>query len=232
MKPASLKSFTIVFIIIVTIELICDHIDIARGFHYATKPLIVISLLWFFIRNGKGLSSNTTKLTIAALCFSLLGDVFLMLVDTSPHFFMIGLICFLIAHIMYVLVFRKSMNKSIKPYLFIILLCIYAFGLFSFLKDGLGELLIPVVVYMLVILAMATFAYIRKGQVSIISYKMVLLGAILFMISDSILALNKFVEPINYSGILIMLTYAFAQYFIIIGLLKQHEELPPKRSNN
>ena len=101
-----------------------------------------------------------------------------------------------------------------------LLLIIYASGLFYLLKDGLGEMLIPVVVYMVVILTMAVTAFLRKAKVSPLSYNLVLIGAICFMLSDSILALNKFYQPIPWSNVSIMITYALAQYLIVIGILK------------
>ena len=60
----------------------------------------------------------------------------------------------------------------------------------------------------------------RKGIVNSSSYNLVFIGAIFFMISDSILALNKFYQPIPFSNISIMLTYALAQYLIVLGILK------------
>ena len=156
--------------------------------------------------------------------FSLLGDVMLMFVDTSEHFFTLGLVAFLTAHIMYVLVFLKHRNKQKSPFGFIALLLIYAACLFNFLKDGLGDMLIPVIVYMFIILAMATTAFLRKNNVNILSYGLVFFGAICFMISDSILALNKFYQPIPWSNVSIMVTYALAQYLIVIGILKLKEK--------
>ena len=67
---------------------------------------------------------------------------------------------------------------------------------------------------------MATTAFLRKGSVSIQNYKWVLLGAILFLISDSLLSVNMFYKPIAFANVLIMVTYAFAQYFIVLGILK------------
>jgi uncharacterized membrane protein YhhN len=93
--------------------------------------------------------------------------------------------------------------------------------MFYFLKDGLHDMLIPVMVYMFVILLMATTAFLRKGIVNNLSYTLVFVGAIFFMISDSLLALNKFHEPLPFSNISIMLTYSIAQYLIVLGILKQ-----------
>ena len=127
-------------------------------------------------------------------------------------------------YIFYVLVFIRQRNKKIKPVGFMILLVIYASGLFYVMLDGLHEMLIPVGIYMIVILSMATLAYCRKGIVSRLGYFYVLIGAIFFLVSDSILALNKFYQPQVYASISIMLTYALAQYFIVIGMLSHKDE--------
>jgi uncharacterized membrane protein YhhN len=134
---------------------------------------------------------------------------------------MLGLVAFLLAHVMYIITFLKQKNTLQQPFTFIAILLVYASGLFYLLKGGLGAMLIPVVIYMLAILTMATTAYLRKGTVTHLSYTMVFIGAVLFMVSDSLLALNMFYKPFPFANIGIMLTYALAQFFIVIGILKQ-----------
>ncbi len=214
------KQFSILFFIIVLIELLSGSSESLLSIHYIAKPAIVISLIFLFVKTSKSLSKPIKNLTLLALVFSLLGDVLLMFVDKSEYVFTLGLVAFLIAHIMYVLLFLKHRNKVKSPFGFIALLLIYAACLFNFLNDGLGVMLIPVIVYMLAILSMSTSAFLRKDKVNILSYGLVFLGAIFFMISDSILALNKFHQPIPWSNISIMVTYAMAQYLIVIGILK------------
>jgi len=214
------RQFTILFFIIVLIELLSGSTESLQNVHYIAKPAIVISLIFLFIKTSESLSKPIKTLTLLALIFSLLGDVLLMFVDKSEHFFTLGLVAFLTAHIMYVLLFLKHRNKGSFPYGFIILLLIFATSLFNFLKDGLGVMLIPVAIYMLIILTMATTAYLRKNSVNILSYGLVFLGAFFFLISDSILAINKFHQPILWSNISIMVTYAIAQYLIVLGILK------------
>ncbi|MEO1033904.1 MAG: lysoplasmalogenase family protein, partial [Bacteroidota bacterium] len=63
--------------------------------HYFAKPAIVISLLFLFIKTSGLLDKSLRNTTIAALIFSLLGDILLMFVDQSPHFFTAGLVAFL-----------------------------------------------------------------------------------------------------------------------------------------
>ena len=139
-----------------------------------------------------------------------------------PVLFIIGLGGFLIAHINYVYVLIKS-GARINPLgrrawvggPFIVL---YGVALLSVLWPHLGDLRIPVLLYALVLMLKGVAALIRKVK---IGFYMVLLGAILFILSDSMLALNKFVNPIEKSGVLIMSTYMFAQLFIVFGLTKK-----------
>lgn len=219
----SKKSFSILFFIIVIAELISGNIESLSQLHYFTKPLILSSLIIFFWKQSHHLNKGTKNITLFALLFSLLGDISLMFVDKSANFFMSGLVAFLLAHVMYILVFFKSKNKTQNAIPFTFVLIIYASGLFYILKDGLGDMLIPVLAYILVILTMVITASLRKESVSNISYNLVFIGALFFLISDSVLAVNKFYEPFALSGIIIMITYALAQYLIVMGILKQSD---------
>ena len=219
------QKFSGIYAIIVIIELICGNFDDLETIHYFTKPLIVLSLLIFFFTQNQLINKTIKTLMILALVFSLIGDVALLFDAINPNYFIIGLASFLLAHVMYVLVFLKQRNKNKNPLGFIILMLGYAALLFYVLNDGLGDLLIPVVVYMIVILSMSTSAYLRQKLNNTISYNWVFIGAILFMLSDSILALDKFYQPLPLSSISIMLTYALAQYCIVIGILKHNKQM-------
>lgn len=219
------QKFTSLYAIIVMIELICGYFSNLESIHYLTKPLILVSLLIFFFTQNQFLDKTIKILILLALVFSLIGDVSLLFDDIHPIYFIIGLASFLLAHVMYVLAFLKQRDHKKSPIGFIILMLLYAAFLFYILKDGLGDLLIPVIVYMIVILSMSTTAFLRQKHNNIKSYNWVFIGAILFMISDSILALNKFYQTLPLSSISIMLSYALAQYCIVIGILKHKKVL-------
>ncbi len=213
--------FVIVFAIIVLAELFLMNIESIFLLHYFTKPLIVGSLIAYFLSKGRHLDKSTKNLTLFALIFSVIGDMFLMYTDKSPNFFTSGLIAFLLAHVMYILVFIKKKNHKIKLYGIIASLLIFGGILFYFLKDGLGNMLIPVLIYMLVILIMATMAFWRKGNVNKQSFYLVFIGALFFIFSDSLIALDKFYMAIPFARTGIILTYAFAQLLIVSGIIKQ-----------
>jgi uncharacterized membrane protein YhhN len=218
------KGFTALFFVIVIIELFSSTIKALSGLHDIAKPLIVSSLLLFFLLNGKHLSQKTRKFMILALCFSLAGDILIMFDDTSINYFLAGLISFLLAHIMYIYVFLNKKNNKIKPIIFTSLLILYAIGFIYILKDGLESMFIPVIIYMLAILIMAISGSLRKNNVSNISYNLVISGALLFMISDSFIAINRFYTSVPSEHLIIMSTYSLAQYCIVMGVLRQNNK--------
>lgn len=223
MKPIQTTTFLVIFVILVFLETVIANLEGFDTLHFISKPLILSALITYFWLTTKPTNKRLKQLTLMALFFSLVGDVLLLFVFKSEFFFIGGLLAFLVAHILYCLLFLNQRNSSLKPYGVIVLFAIYAIGLFAMLYPGLGDLLIPVIVYMLVIILMGVTAYLRKENVSSLSFKLVFIGALLFMLSDSILALNKFYTPIPYSSFSIMLSYALAQLLIVLGIKKQLE---------
>lgn len=211
--------FAIIFFGLLALHIFIDNVE--SQWSYFTKPTLVLSLLIFFVNQCVHLQKRTRNTMMLALLFSLIGDILLMFVEQSPHFFTAGLAAFLLAHIMFIVIFLSRKNRLSSLYLFIAILLLYAVGLFYLIYANLGAMLVPVVLYIVVILSMAVSAFIRKGRVNITSYTLVLLGAIFFLLSDSILALNKFYKPILYPQVTIMLTYGLAQFLITLGILKQ-----------
>ena len=216
--------FIIIYAFIVLLDLLCISNDSCHILRYYTKPAILIALILFFITQKKEVSKPVFRLMIGALSFSLAGDVLLLFVAKSQLFFMSGLVMFLLAHVMYILVFLKKRNKQKKNWVFLLLTIFYGVGLFYLLYPGLGDMLIPVAIYMVVILGMSNTAYLRKDKVSKQSYILVFLGAVFFMLSDSILVFIMFYKPLIFGNIWIMVTYAAAQIFIVYGVLKQKND--------
>lgn len=210
------------FIFLVIIDLIVVSLDFTTLRHFS-KPLIVLSLFIYFAINGRKLNRSIYLLMLSALFFSWLGDVFLMYDSISDTYFMLGLFSFLTAHILYCLLFIKRWNKNATSSFWAVLalLIIYGTVLFHNLKEGLGKLVIPVIAYIIAILLMAVTAFRRKGMVNTNSFKLVFIGALFFIISDSVLAINKFLVNLPFSHLVVMATYATAQYLITKGILLQ-----------
>ncbi|WP_053971714.1 lysoplasmalogenase [Mangrovimonas sp. ST2L15] len=215
------KGFIAFFCLLLALELICSHFASLQPYRIITKPLLVLSLIIFFLLRAKHLDGISKSLTLLALICSLTGDILLLFVEHTSSFFLAGLVAFLLAHILYISTFLKRRNPYKKPYLLYALLASYAILIFLLLKNHLGDFMVPVAIYMGVILVMAVTSFLRIKQVSASSFLLVFLGAIFFLISDSILAINKFYTPLAMSHLSIMFTYATAQLFIVLGLIKQ-----------
>ena len=191
--------------------------------HQVCKPLIMITLGVYYFCNA-GFRSTVVWL---AIFFSLAGDVLLMFEAGDPNFFMIGLAAFLIAHIFYILSYRQHQDRSLEKSLkgvqkirFSFPIVLAGSGLIVVLYPSLGSLKVPVVVYALVLIVMVLNSVFRYGRTSNVSFGLVFLGSILFMFSDSVLAINKFLKPVPAAGFWIMSTYILAQFLIIHGLVK------------
>ncbi len=167
----------------------------------------------------------TQNILLTALVFSWIGDVILLFADIAEIYFILGLVSFLISHIIYCVLFNRQIKEKIKKNTIIfifgsLIIACYLIGMLSVLLPALGDLKIPVIVYASVISVMLLFAYngllIWKKPAN----QYVFFGALFFVISDSILAINKFHMPIQKSSFIIMLTYLVAQYLIVKGILK------------
>ena len=175
---------------------------------YASKPLLMAILLL----------AGSRPWVNAALFFSWLGDVFLM--GAGDLYFMAGLSSFLLAHICYIVFFYRGQRRPATTDRW----NLYALGgmglyvglFYLFLAPHLNNMLkIPVFVYACVIAIMFVLSR-RMGNYC-------WAGAALFLLSDSLLAINSFVRPLPAASFLIMVTYAAAQLLIVWGCLPQNQ---------
>ncbi|NER14718.1 lysoplasmalogenase [Leptobacterium flavescens] len=212
--------FLLLFLFLVVLDLVLTTYGLSL-YRQFSKPLILLSLLIYFGVSGKKLQKKIYLPAMLALGFSLLGDIFLLYDGISGTYFILGLLSFLTAHIFYSITFLRQRALKNPPAfnLFIAALLAYSIFLFSILKPQLGALMLPVIIYILVILFMAITSVKRYGRVNKNSFLLVFAGALFFLASDSILALNKFLTEIPLSHIWVMGTYAAAQFLIVKGLL-------------
>jgi len=186
------------------------------------KPLIITTLIGYFDSQFNSITKGLTKWVLFALLFSLLGDVLLMFQEKNSIFFLLGLSAFLIAHIFYIIFFhnvRVKENVKGKPWLLVVAVIYYA-ALINLLSPYLADMKIPVLIYGVVI----SFMFMLAMHMLFIKNKpagqWMMVGALLFVLSDSILAINKFYQPFEAAGVLIMLTYGLAQLFIVEGAIR------------
>jgi len=204
-----------------------SHIISIELLHHICKPLLLVILSLYFYLSVSGNYNTFAKLMQVGFFLAWVGDVVLMYEDRNPMYFIFGLLAFLLTHICYIIAFFNSVKSSdrasilkSKPMLpapFVLLGGV----IFYMLYPNLGDLTIPVFVYTAVIVTMVIAALNRMERVQQKSFQLIFYGALFFMLSDLLLAANKFLTPIPYAGVLIMGTYIAAQYIIVKGSILQ-----------
>lgn len=203
------------FLVISAVDLIGILLGI-DAVHVGAKPLLMVFLLGYYLVSTSE-STVGRVWVVLALVFSWLGDVLLM----SEDFFLAGLGSFLVAHLCFIKAYWLHGAKAgeVKP-VDVVKFAVVGIGLMVVLEPYLGEMFIPVLVYASVLLGMAVIAHKRRGATSAISFTLVAAGAVFFVISDGIIAVNRFAFQIPFQQILVMSTYILAQFLIVQGLLK------------
>lgn len=181
-----------------------------------TKPLLVPLIMCIYImlciRNGRQVHMTAC----AAMAAGWLGDVFLMF--RNEKCFLTGLFSFLAGHIMYAAVFLTvSVPKADwRTAACVFLYAIYAMTIFRRLAGSVkAGLRIPVLLYVIIILFMSLSAGLLHGHVSFECWLLLWGGSLLFVISDTLVAVEKFLNP-HVHGV--METYVPAQLLLMLGI--------------
>ena len=185
-----------------------------KQLHYLLKPLTTILIIGLAFSVAPSPAALYSTAIIIGLVFSLAGDIFLMLPDDR---FLAGLISFLLAHVAYIVAFVSAagFHLALVP---LALLLLYGVSLFQQLWPGLGKMKMPAFVYMVAILIMAWQALGLWQATSQSNYMLAAIGALFFVLSDSILAYNRFRRPFAAARPLILGTYYFAQWLIALSI--------------
>jgi len=176
----------------------------------ATKPLLIPSLALALVWSVGGRLTAPVVGALIALVFGWLGDLALM-IDGSL-WFLAGLGAFLLAHVAYIVLFLRYLGRG-RFTRSALLSLVWLALLGAVLWPNLGTMLVPSLIYSVVITTMAIVAT-RCAPI-------VFGGATLFLLSDSILAVNRFLPDVGIwqVGFLIMVTYLAAQGLIIVGVV-------------
>jgi uncharacterized membrane protein YhhN len=213
-----------------------------RTLEFLAKPQLMVLLTLHFLsvlNEWKVPRSVTHWAIVAALLFSWLGDVALMLETSYPILFIFGLIFFLIAHIAYIVTFsRLALLRESRTPPFLKRRPQYFFGIlgaaimfyFGVMDSALpSELRIPVIIYLVALLLVIFSTLNREGKTNKESFQLGVFGAIIFFSSDTLLALNRFVIPIPKSGFFVMGTYILAQYLLVKSILSHERDQMKKK---
>jgi uncharacterized membrane protein YhhN len=175
------------------------------------KPLPIVLLVVLVSRTASTEPRYAAPLVAGLLC-SMVGDVCLVF----PGGFVAGLVSFLVGHVFYIAAFTSAGGWDAGAWVLLVPFVLSGGAMLTFLWPRLGRQRAAVTVYVLVIALMAWRAAVRAALPATPSASgaLALVGAVLFMVSDGILATDRFARPFAAADAAVMVTYYAAQAFI------------------
>ena len=214
--------FVGVFLILHLVNVIANGIEYLAFLRYLTQPGLTFILIYIFWTNSNHMLPQERYFIIAALSCLLIGDIALFSHNSEP-WFLVGMIFFLLANIMYALALQFNSSYSLGKVLIIGgLMLAYAYSLLTFIVGGLGAYYIPVIIFMVSVFGLVQTAFSRYGVVNNLSFWLVFIGSCFFLVSVLIIALNKFYKPLPYGNLLSLFFYGASQLLMVVGFLKQN----------
>jgi len=185
-----------------------------RWLEYVTKPLAMVTLIGAVLAMEPA-SSTARAFFVAALVFSMFGDIFLMF--KRDELFVFGLGSFLIGHLAYIpglWLLGVTLGWLVVGVVLVGISAVtIGLRVVRGVKDGShAELLAPVVAYMGVISFMVVSA-VGTGRVTAIG------GAVLFYASDALIAWTRFIQPRPWGPMVIIITYHLGQIGLACSLV-------------
>lgn len=207
-----------IFFLLVAIADVYAVITQNKTIEMIFKPLLMTSLAVVYLVSVK----KPSFWLLSALFFSFWGDVFLL---DKANFFVFGLASFLVAHVVYIKVttsflYKDSVVKILTSAIPFVLLFMVLLGL---IYNNLGDMLLPVLVYGVAISTFGTAALLNYRQQKTTANTWLLLGAILFIASDSLIALNNFYMSKPLFNIAIIVLYIVSQYLIVKAIIAKEK---------
>lgn len=172
--------------------------------------IIPIAMLLQLALTGTG--GRTRALLGLGLVLSAIGDILLAL----EGLFVQGLGAFLLAQVTYTMLFLTQFRWQPRRLPWACLIIAYALVCTLLIVPEAGDMQMPVTAYMIAISLMAIAAGLRSDP----QFIWVAMGALVFMISDTLIAVNLFVTPFASSGVAVMTTYYLAQLLISTGIVR------------
>ena len=212
-KQTKITLTSILFLLVAITDVYAVFIQ-NKSLEIIFKPLLMTTLAIMYLVSVK----KPNFWLVSALFFSFWGDVFLL---DKANYFVFGLASFLIAHIMYI----KMTSQYVQKWTYLKLLksaipfVVLFMGLLSLISNNLGEMLLPVIVYGVAISIFGAFALLNYSEEKSTANTWLLLGAILFIASDSLIALNNFYTPKRLFDIAIIVLYIVSQYLIVKAVI-------------
>jgi uncharacterized membrane protein YhhN len=194
---------------------VLDWVAVARRMkplEYVCKPAVMVALI--VAAASFDVSDAHKWAFVAALAFSLAGDVFLML---PADRFIFGVGAFFLAHVAYIVGLRMESNAATSLLAGVVLVAAFAITvgrrIVLAVREQAPELATPVSAYVAAISVMVASAIATKNVYAAI-------GAVVFMASDTLIAWNRFVQPLAWAPVTIMVTYHVGQAGLVLSLVR------------
>ena len=223
MKPFIQKFGITIYLLILMLHLFAQLLGYTSIQYGSKLVLLPLLMLFFYVQPFFETAAKSKYLILFGLFGSFLGDAFLL----SDAYFIPGMIAFMTTHIFNILFshpLKPKMGESkTKLYVSILLLAAFCVFVYLFLKDAMGALIYPILVYMLLISTSAIYTV--RASLNEKANKIADLfwtpGMLFFIASDAVLAFNKFYwstqSPIDNIGLVTMATYGVAQMLLVKG---------------
>lgn len=223
MKPFIQKFGITIYLLILMLHLFAQLLGYTSLQYGSKLVLLPFLMLFFYVQPFFATAAKSKYLILFGLFGSFLGDTFLL----SEAYFIPGMIAFMTTHIFNILFFHplkpKIGESKTKLYVFTLMLAAFCAFVYFFLKDAMGALIYPILVYMLLIsfAAIYTVRASLNQQATTIANLFWTPGMLFFIASDAVLAFNKFYwstqSPIDNIGLVTMATYGIAQLLLVKG---------------
>lgn len=186
-----------------------------------TKPALMPLLAVWLFSSGAGIPPRLRNGWLLGLALSTAGDIFLMF--EGKLFFLFGLASFLLAHISYIAAINTGLRERrgflLKNPFWIPVLMLYPLALLAWLWPGItADMRVPVTVYALVITTMAMSVLNLRKHIADGAFSTLMSGALLFVLSDSVLAARLFGHSFEGAPFAVMATYIAGQYLLASGI--------------
>ncbi|WP_162558698.1 lysoplasmalogenase family protein [Robertkochia solimangrovi] len=214
------RGFTILFIAMLIIDIVLNNIAGMELYGYTSKLVLLVFLLTFFLLNSGNLNRFERGFITLALIAFLAGEYFIM-AGSTIDIFTIGCILIVFSKLLYCCAFIYRVDYDIDRILpYLVFTTLYSLTVIYFLYDLPGHL--PAFLFLVFALIVVKFAYLRFDRVDPRSFWLVMSGAILFLVSETVFVFHSEMRPFSSSSIFVLSGYGLAQYLIILGMLEQN----------
>lgn len=221
----STLKFSLVYFSLLLLDLLIIVWGSNELWRLGTMPVIALLLIVFYIYNDKSAQPWKFAFMVIALSWFLLANI-AVLFRNEPIMLILISVFFILGNVFYILRFSNNRDFDFIRLLPILALyLIYMFVILQLTQDRLGDLLIPIFIFLFVTLLTIQFALLRKSAVTKNSYYMVIIGLLFLLMSHTSAVLSVFYKTFDNQDVLTMLLYSIAQFLIVIGVVNEKKAL-------